>query len=66
MSNSELLTTAQVAERLRVTPYSVNRYVRQGLLRPTIQLPSAKGARLYHPSEVERFAAAAKRAEAKA
>lgn len=57
MSNAELLTTAQVAQRLGVTAYSVNRYVREGRLSVDMQLPGDKGARLYHPAEIERFAA---------
>lgn len=57
MSNDELLSTAQVADRLGVTAYSVNRYVRDGKLKVEVQVPGPKGARLYHPAEVDRFAA---------
>lgn len=60
---NDLLTTAEVAERLNRSVYTVSRYVREGLLRPTMQLPGKNGARLYHPAEIERFAAT-QRAEA--
>lgn len=54
---NELLTTAEVAARLNRSVYTVSRYVREGVLRPTMQLPGANGARLFHPAEVERFIA---------
>lgn len=57
MSNNELLFTADLATRFNVTTRTVNRWVREGRLRPTIQGPGAKGARMFHPAEVERFAA---------
>lgn len=57
MSNHELLFTADVADRLGVTVRTVNRWVREGRLTPQMQGPGAKGARLYHPAEVDRFAA---------
>ena len=57
MSNNELLFTADLADRFGVTTRTVNRWVREGRLRPTIQGPGAKGARMFHPAEVDRFAA---------
>lgn len=54
MSN-ELLTTAQVAETLDKTVQTINRYVREGRLTATMQLPGDNGARLFHPAEIERF-----------
>lgn len=57
MRNSELLTTAQVAEQLGCSLASINRYVRDGKLTVEVQFPGRKGARLYHPAEVQRFAA---------
>lgn len=54
---NDLLPTSEVAKRLGKSVYTVNRYVRDGVLTPTMQLPGAKGARLFHPAEVERFAA---------
>lgn len=57
MRNPDLLTTAQVAEQLGCSLATVNRYVRDGRLHVEVQFPGQKGARLYHPAEVERFAA---------
>lgn len=54
---NDLLTTAEVAKRLNRSVYTVNRYVRDGVLTPTMQLPGVRGARLFQPAEVERFAA---------
>jgi DNA-binding transcriptional MerR regulator len=58
MPNDELLSTAAVAAREGVSVYTVNRWVREGLLVPTLQAPGPKGARFFHPDEVDRFAAA--------
>ena len=55
--NEQLLTTAQVAERLGVSVATVNRKAKDGDLRPEMEFPGRNGARLFHPSEVERFAA---------
>ena len=57
MSNDELLFTADVAERLNVTARTVNRWVRDGRLKAQMQGPGSKGARMFHPAEVDRFAA---------
>lgn len=57
MPNAEHLNTRQVAARIGKDESTVNRYVRQGLLRPSFQFPGLRGARLFHPDEVERFAA---------
>jgi len=57
MQNDALLSTAQVAERLSKDVATINRYVRLGRLTPSMQFPGAKGARMFHPAEVERFAA---------
>lgn len=54
---NDLIPTAEVAKRLGKSVYTVNRYVRDGVLTPTMQLPGTRGARLFHPAEVERFAA---------
>jgi predicted site-specific integrase-resolvase len=58
MQNDALLSTAQVAERLGKDVATINRYVRLGRLTPSMQFPGVKGARMLHPAEVERFAAA--------
>ena len=55
---TELLTTSQVADMLGKSVTSVSRYVRDGLLTATMQLPGDTGARLFHPAEVERFRSA--------
>ena len=57
MPNAEHLNTRQVAARIGKDESTVNRYVRQGKLRPTFQFPGLRGARLFDPAEVERFAA---------
>jgi len=57
MHNDALLSTAQVAERLGKDVATINRYVRLGRLIPSMQFPGAKGARMFHPSELERFVA---------
>lgn len=54
---NHLLTTSQVADALGLSVYTINQYVRDGKLRVEVQAPGPKGARLYHPAEVERFAA---------
>jgi excisionase family DNA binding protein len=57
MRNPDLLTTAQVAQQLGCSLATVNRHVRDGKIRVEVQFPGQKGARLYHPAEVDRFAA---------
>lgn len=47
-----LLTTAEVAERLRVSVATVNRYARDGAL-PAVTLPG--GQRRYRVTDVERL-----------
>jgi excisionase family DNA binding protein len=49
---AELLTTAEVAERLRVGVSTVNRYARQGLL-TAVKLPG--GARRYRADDIDRL-----------
>lgn len=64
MPITDLLTTADVAERLGVSVYHVSRLVRDGKLTPAHQLPGATGARLFTEAEVDRFLAARKAAGA--
>ena len=52
-SMSDLLTTAEVAERCRVSVATVNRWAASGALPVAMQLPGATGARLYRPTDVE-------------
>lgn len=54
---ADLLTTAQVAEHLGRSVSFINQAAAAGRITPTMQLPGSKGARLYHPAEVDRFAA---------
>ncbi len=53
MSNDELLFTAEAAQRLGVTPRTVNRWVREGKLTPVAQAPGPKGARMFRATDLE-------------
>jgi excisionase family DNA binding protein len=48
-----LLTTAEVAGRLRVSIPTVNRWVRDGRLTPVQKLPGIRGANLFDPSDID-------------
>lgn len=50
---SDLLTTAEVAEALRVTPATVTAYIRDGELK-AVTLPRGRGYRI-HRSELDAF-----------
>lgn len=63
---ANLLTTAQVAERLGRSVSYVNAAAAAGKLNVEVQVPGATGARLYHPAEVDRFADTLGAAEASA
>jgi len=52
----EYLTTAQVAERLKVNAATVNRWVVEDRITPVFTGPGAKGARFFRPADVERLA----------
>ncbi|NAZ17899.1 helix-turn-helix domain-containing protein [Glutamicibacter soli] len=58
MSNvrSELIVTAEVAERLGVTPRHVSRLVDEGKLAPVFKAPGIRGAYLFDRTEVEALA----------
>lgn len=47
------LTTAQIAERLGITPSGVSRMVHRGKLTPAIKLPGIRGAFLFDEASVE-------------
>lgn len=64
MPITDLLTTADVADRLEVSVYHVSRLVRDGKLTPAHQLPGTTGARLFDEAEVDRFLTARKAAGA--
>lgn len=63
MSNVELLTTAEVAAMLGVDVRTVARWVNAGRIAVEVQGPGLRGARLFSPIEVARFAAELARAE---
>jgi hypothetical protein len=44
-----LITTAEAAERLKVSIPTVNRWVRDGRLQPVQKLPGIRGANLFDP-----------------
>lgn len=48
-----LITTAEVAERLQVSIPTVNRWVRDGRLRPVQKLPGIRGANLFDPTNID-------------
>lgn len=54
---ANLLTTAQVAEHLGRSVSFVNAAAAAGRVEVEVQVPGSTGARLYHPAEIERFAA---------
>lgn len=61
---AQLLTTAQVAEQLARSVSFINTAASEGRLKVEVQFPGKKGARLYHPAEVDRFAATLAASEA--
>lgn len=52
MFTDELLTTAQVAVKLGVTPRTVARMVERGELTPVTQAPGLRGARFFDPADL--------------
>lgn len=60
----ELLTTRQVAERLRVTVATVNRWADTDRLPVAQKLPGITGANLFHSADVERIEAESNKATA--
>ena len=52
-----LLTTAEVAARLKCTPQTVLNYVRSGRLRHAGKLPASTGTYLFDPAVVDAFLA---------
>lgn len=57
MPSSELLTTDQVADKLRIDRRSVVGRVRTGRLRPATKLPGRTGAYLFDRAYIEGIAA---------
>jgi len=55
LNPEHLLTTAQVADLLKVSPSTVNRYARNGTLPAEQTLPGVRGARLYKAGTLVAF-----------
>lgn len=54
-SSNRLVTTADAARRLGVTPQTVIRKVHAGELSAKTKVPGLRGAFLFEPSEIEHF-----------
>jgi len=54
---SDFLTTAEVAERLGVSPSAISYRVRAGTLTPAMKMPGKRGAFLFDPTELEQASA---------
>lgn len=52
---TNLLTTAEVAAVLGVTPSAVNHAVARGRLKPSKKLPGRTGARLFTPAHIKAY-----------
>lgn len=57
MTNTELLTTAQVAALKGVSVRTVARWVETGKLTPAVKIPGRTGAYLFTPDDIESAAA---------
>ena len=53
MSNLELIPTAEVAAMAGRDVRTVNRWVLTGKLKPAVQTPGTRGARMFHVADVE-------------
>lgn len=53
MSNIELLTSAEVAQRLGVDVRTVARWANSGRLPTAIKAPGLRGVRMFRPEDVE-------------
>ena len=53
-----LITTAEVADILGVSVATVNRWVRNGTLKPAVRGPGDKGANMFARADIEAFKAA--------
>lgn len=56
MSEIELMTAAQAADRLGVTPATIARWVNTGTLHAAVKAPGLRGARLFHAEDIEALA----------
>lgn len=50
------MTAAEVAERLNVAVATVARWANSGALPTAVKAPGLRGARLFHPDDVEALA----------
>ena len=57
MSKERLLTAAEAADRLRVDVRTVARWANAGILPTAYKVPGLRGARLFHPDDVDALAA---------
>ena len=55
---SDFITTAEVAERLGVSPSAISYRVKAGTLKPVIKMPGKRGAFLFDPKDLEPRSAA--------
>ena len=53
----ELLTTAELAARLGVSPSAISRRVAAGTLKPVRKMPGKRGAFLFDASQIEQAVA---------
>lgn len=56
MSDIDLMTAAEVAERLECSIKTVARLANAGTLPTAVKAPGLRGARLFHPDDVEALA----------
>lgn len=55
MTTPEYLTTAEVAERLKVPVSTLNRWVAEDRIAPAFSAPGPKGARFFDPADVDQL-----------
>lgn len=53
-----LLTSAEVCERLNIDRSTLSRWVASGRITPALKMPGIRGPFLFDPAEVERLAEA--------
>lgn len=63
-SPADLLTSAEVCERLGIDRSTLSRWVQVGRIQPAVKMPGIRGAFLFEPRAIE--ALATERAEASA
>ena len=57
--STDLLTTAEAAERLGTTVPTLNRWAAEGKIPTARKLPGLRGARLFLPADLDAFLASA-------